>query len=174
MTSPEYAYFSAEPRRPSALEREEQQRLREERRKKLEKVTRLLGERVPPQLVVGTQHGALEGASEGSGGASMARSRSKGGVGDRLKGRFGFGHHHSTAAAKEDKSSEVGNAGWDYVQPQWTAPTDSAAGTDTVRTAGSAVEALAKARKLENVRCPPLIPRSERWLTRQVDATALR
>ncbi|BGO88869.1 hypothetical protein NBRC10512_002225 [Rhodotorula toruloides] len=149
MTSPEYAYFSAEPRRPSTLEREEQQRLREERRKKLEKVTRLLGERVPAQLVVGKQQGALEASKTEIGGATMTRSRSKGGMGGRLKGRLGFGGHHGHASS--DKPGEGGNVGWDYVQPQWTAPTDQVDGGDTVRTAGSAVDALTKARKLENL-----------------------
>ncbi|BGP22169.1 hypothetical protein Rt10032_c07g3347 [Rhodotorula toruloides] len=148
MTSPEYAYFSAEPRRPSTLEREEQQRLREERRKKLEKVTRLLGERVPPQLVVGTQHGALEAWRGEPGDTPITRSRSKGGIG-RLKGKLGFGGPH--APPSQDESSERGDAGWDYVQPQWTAPTDEAGGADTVRTAGSAVDALTKARKLESL-----------------------
>ncbi|GAA5826208.1 hypothetical protein JCM11251_007209 [Rhodosporidiobolus azoricus] len=128
LTSPDYAYFSLQPRRMSAFEREELKREREERRRKLEKVRRVLGERVPVQLVCGGGDGEGEGETEGqekegkkAGGVGrnspprasqpMAKSRSAGGVGGLLKGVAGvklagsghhIGHaHHHLGGAKD-------------------------------------------------------------------------
>ncbi|GAA5912085.1 hypothetical protein JCM6882_002028 [Rhodosporidiobolus microsporus] len=160
LTSPDYAYFSLEPRRMSTFEREEQTREREERRRKLEKVRRVLGERVPVALVVGDGDGEEKGTSGRNSppraSAPMAKSRSAGGGGGGgggiWKGKLKSGKDRSTPPPVGG-----GDAGWSYVEPAAGARAGSLQQErpGTATSAGGmgrqGVEALTKARKLENL-----------------------
>ncbi|GAA6029966.1 hypothetical protein JCM8097_009192 [Rhodosporidiobolus ruineniae] len=156
LASPDYAYFSLEPRRMSTFEREEQRREREERRRKLEKVRRMLGERVPVQLVVGGEEEAKS--------VPMGKSRSAGGFGGLLKGVAGVKLGAGDGGAKGKPKEPVaggGNAGWTYVEPEMEARASSSSppgGVGGARPASAlgghgrqGVEALTRARKLENL-----------------------
>ncbi|BGP13208.1 hypothetical protein JCM10213_000213 [Rhodosporidiobolus nylandii] len=155
LASPDHAYFSLAPRRMSTLEREEQAREREERRRKLEKVRRMLGERVPIALVCGDGDGANQDrlSPNAAGSAPMSKSRSTGGaVSGLLKGMAGVKLGGGGAGVPKGHREPLA-AEWDYVLPQVgeSSRPGAAAQRPNTHVAGRQVEALARARKLENL-----------------------
>ncbi|KPV77020.1 uncharacterized protein RHOBADRAFT_51986 [Rhodotorula graminis WP1] len=103
---------------------------RDERRRKLDKVRRVLGERVPLALVVPgddpTATTATAAAAAAAGVApAMGRDRSRGGaLRDRIMRRpHGGAAGSSTGAGGGGHAPEPlaggGDAGWRYVEPQW-------------------------------------------------------
>lgn len=114
---------------------------RDERRRKLQKLRRLLGEKVPPHLALNEMPGRVSGAS-----VSMGRSSSR--LGGMLKGagsKLGFVRKdEGTKDAAEAKEEEL------IVVDAWTP--DEPAPKDTKQTGG--IKGLEKARKLEQVHLP--------------------
>ncbi|GAA5974153.1 hypothetical protein JCM11641_003469 [Rhodosporidiobolus odoratus] len=171
LASPDHAYFSHHPRRMSTFEREDQarerEREREERRRKLDKVRRMLGERVPVSLVCGEDENEGLGVGSASVSAPMTKAKSTGGaVSGLLKGvKLGGGTGGSGAAgggggvAGQEKQLAVppragGDAGWTYVEPHEDARSRVATPNRPMpagRVGRQGVEALNKARKLESL-----------------------
>ncbi|GAA5996941.1 uncharacterized protein JCM10292_006099 [Rhodotorula paludigena] len=147
LAEPSHVYFStrAQRRRSSEEQHEAETRERDERRRKLEKVRRVLGERVPAGLVVVSAEAAETPAM------MMGRSRGKGGV---VGGRFRDKLKRGAPGAKDGASRAAlrppgGDRGWQYVEPQWLDEGGHDGGE--ARKGTQQLEALHRARKLENL-----------------------
>lgn len=150
ITSGARSQSSSPPRRLSVFEREVQARERDERRKKLEKVRRFLGERVPADLVVSCDAAesiaaTQEKSQRGHGKASnmhWRRGRKK------VLGPAGSGGATTTYAAGSPGPIP---GSWRFAQPGDFAPFGKLPRRVPSQQEASGVAALSKARKLENV-----------------------
>ncbi|GAA5877598.1 hypothetical protein JCM1840_005853 [Sporobolomyces johnsonii] len=169
--SPDHMYFSytsGQRRRISTFDRQDlarERKERDERRRKLEKVRRVLGERVPVGLVVPPKDPGKaeeEGVKVVAGGASMTKSRSKMGEifkGALLGGLKGNGHGKKASGSHDEVNPPPTQPQEAFVQVEVQAQREgrrreTSAPEQGVRAlAGGAhgVDALAKARKLESL-----------------------
>ncbi|GAA5898591.1 hypothetical protein JCM8208_004708 [Rhodotorula glutinis] len=150
LAEPRHTYFSERVLADRARDE------REERRRKLDKVRRVLGERVPLALVVPGEEEAS--AASVTGAPAMGRDRSRGGaLRDRLMRRPHGGAAGSGSTAAAGRAPEPlaggGDAGWRYVEPQWDEGTQAGGeeGGETLKKGRPGVNALHRARKLENL-----------------------
>jgi len=152
LAEPQHTYFSERVLADRARDE------RDERRRKLDKVRRVLGERVPLALVVPGEETAPAPATMGA--HPMGRDRSRGGaLRDRLMRRpHGHGHGGAAGGGAAGHAPEPlaggGDAGWRYVEPQWDEGAQGGGedGGETLKKGRPGVNALHRARKLENVR----------------------
>ncbi|BGP37233.1 hypothetical protein JCM10449v2_001138 [Rhodotorula kratochvilovae] len=145
LAEPQHAYFSERLARERARDERDE---RDERRRKLDKVRRVLGERVPLALVVPGEAGAEPEEPQAGEGAPMGRSRSRGGVGAGVGGMLRDKLKRGQAPAPPVGAGA--DPGWGYVEPRWEeAPRED--GDEGTRKGRQGVEALQKARKLENL-----------------------
>lgn len=144
----------------------QRQREREERRKKLEKVRRFLGERVPVDLVFPADEHGVGGnvQGQGAGGGHVKSASDHWRKGKRLISGI---RTPSAAEGKEPANSAQlvvsvaavapRLAEWPYIEPEWETRHAPARGVDVVPPNGG-VDALSRARKLENVSSAPPPP----------------
>ncbi|KAM0788637.1 hypothetical protein ACM66B_006107 [Microbotryomycetes sp. NB124-2] len=103
---------------------------KEERRRKLAKLQRMLGERVPVELAL----------SDSPGRCSSEMSRGRGGLGNKLKGAFGIGRKHEATPPRQYQNEsivEVAIEGGPRLSAQ--------------KSTSAPVTSMTRARKLENV-----------------------
>lgn len=173
LASADHTYYSEQSRWrfPMAVEDEQRQSEREERRKKLEKVRRFLGERVPVEVVI-PRHEPPTGAAGGGAAAERGpreaalRSGHVKSASDhwRRGKRLISGKRPAPATAgAEFLASPTGAGGgpipvqraeeWPYIEPNWQ-PDEAQSRAAEANHHNDAVDALFKARKLENVSFP--------------------
>lgn len=166
LASADHTYYSEQSRWrfPLPLEDEQRQREREERRKKLEKVRRFLGERVPVDMVVPCDEPQVPtpplGREMGSHRSGHVKSASEHW---RRGKRLISGKR--PAVAESAGAPAVGNTvrvseEWPYIEPNWQ-PDEAQLRAAEANHHNDAVDALSKARKLENVSLPTLPSRVE-------------
>ncbi|GAA5938138.1 hypothetical protein JCM1841_007043 [Sporobolomyces salmonicolor] len=168
--SPDYMYFSSTSGRHHRMSTFDRQDLaregkeRDERRRKLEKVRRVLGERVPVGLVVPPKDTAKteEGAKAAAGGASPAKSRSKMGEifkGALLGGLKGNGYGKKASGSQEEVNPPPAHQQETFVQVEIQDEREGRRRENSAPEQGAravaggvhGVDALTKARKLESL-----------------------
>lgn len=164
LASADHTYYSEQSRWrfPIPLEDEERQREREERRKKLEKVRRFLGERVPVEVVIPC-HEPPGAATERAPREAALRSGHVKSASDhwrRGKRLISGKRPAPTTAGADFLAPPTGPGGgpipvqnaeeWPYIEPNWQ-PDEAQLRAAEANHHNDAVDALSKARKLENV-----------------------
>lgn len=165
LASGDHTYYSEQSRWrfPVPLEDEQRQREREERRKKLEKVRRFLGERVPVEVVIPCHEspaGGGGGAERGPREATLRSGHVKSASDHWRRGkRLISGKRPAPTTAAEflvpptgaGRPSPVQKAEeWPYIEPNWQ-PDEAQLRAAEANHHNDAIDALSKARKLENV-----------------------
>ncbi|GAA5979216.1 hypothetical protein JCM10908_002841 [Rhodotorula pacifica] len=143
LASVDHAYYSEQSRRFSSAEQERQQREREERRKKLDKVRRVLGERVPAEIVVQCEDSPVAPPRHANGTGHVKSASEHWRRGKRLI----TGKGDPTPPAYETTTQNRHE--WPLVTPDWQ-PSESQRRSLEASQNG-VVDALSKARKLENL-----------------------
>ena len=164
LASADHTYYSEQSRWrfPLPLEDEQRQREREERRKKLEKVRRFLGERVPVEVVIPC-HEPPGAATERAPREAAFRSGHVKSASDhwrRGKRLISGKRPAPTTAGADFLAPPTGPGGgpipvqnaeeWPYIEPNWQ-PDEAQLRAAEANHHNDAVDALSKARKLENV-----------------------